>query len=288
MTNLAQERRDQEARQQRRSARGPLLRRPGRLREGARHRRQLRHPGDAARLPADPHRRRRWRPARTSSPRNRSAWTAPASARCWTPTSRGAEEEPRRRRRHPAPPPGRLPRNDEARPRRRDRRHHGPALLLERRRHLVPRTGRVGQARHQGTDLAYQLHNWYHFVWICGDHICEQHVHNLDVCNWAMGNKHPVKAVGMGGRTSGRQRRPEGRRQHLRPLRHRLRVPQRRPHAQHVPADRQLREQRLRGAGRHQGHCQVNSHTIRHRARPRASMSAAAGAPIPTSRSTPT
>jgi predicted dehydrogenase len=51
----------------------------------------------------------------------------------------------------------------------------------------------------EDSDLAYQLHNWYHFVWICGDHICEQHVHNLDVCNWAMG-AHPVKAVGMGGR----------------------------------------------------------------------------------------
>jgi predicted dehydrogenase len=53
----------------------------------------------------------------------------------------------------------------------------------------------------QDSDLAYQLWNWYHFCWICGDHIVEQHVHNLDVCNWAMGT-HPVRAVGMGGRTS--------------------------------------------------------------------------------------
>ncbi|HMC64910.1 MAG TPA: Gfo/Idh/MocA family oxidoreductase [Gemmataceae bacterium] len=51
------------------------------------------------------------------------------------------------------------------------------------------------------TELAYQLHNWYHFVWICGDHICEQHVHNLDACNWAM-QKHPVSAVGVGGRAA--------------------------------------------------------------------------------------
>lgn len=50
------------------------------------------------------------------------------------------------------------------------------------------------------TDLAYQLHNWYHFVWTCGDHIVEQHVHNLDVCNWAIG-KHPVRAIAMGART---------------------------------------------------------------------------------------
>jgi len=34
---------------------------------------------------------------------------------------------------------------------------------------------------------------------LCGDHICEQHVHNLDVCNWIM-NAHPVKCWGMGAR----------------------------------------------------------------------------------------
>jgi myo-inositol 2-dehydrogenase/D-chiro-inositol 1-dehydrogenase len=48
-------------------------------------------------------------------------------------------------------------------------------------------------------DGTYQIHNWYHFLWTCGDHIVEQHVHNLDVINWIM-NDHPVKAVGMGGR----------------------------------------------------------------------------------------
>jgi myo-inositol 2-dehydrogenase / D-chiro-inositol 1-dehydrogenase len=51
------------------------------------------------------------------------------------------------------------------------------------------------------SDLAYQLHNWYHFVWTCGDHIVEQHVHNLDVCNWAMG-AHPIRAVASGGRAA--------------------------------------------------------------------------------------
>jgi len=49
------------------------------------------------------------------------------------------------------------------------------------------------------SDLAWQLRNWYYFVWLCGDHICEQHVHNLDVINWAIG-KTPVKCVGVGGR----------------------------------------------------------------------------------------
>src|SRR5262249_18684156 len=39
-----------------------------------------------------------------------------------------------------------------------------------------------------------------YFTWLSGDHICEQHVHNLDVVNWALGNSHPVKCQGMGGR----------------------------------------------------------------------------------------
>jgi len=49
------------------------------------------------------------------------------------------------------------------------------------------------------TELERQIHNWYHYIWLCGDHICEQHVHNLDVCNWIMGD-HPVKCWGMGAR----------------------------------------------------------------------------------------
>jgi predicted dehydrogenase len=50
------------------------------------------------------------------------------------------------------------------------------------------------------SDVAYQIHNWYGFPWLSGDHIVEQHVHNLDVLNWAFGT-HPVRAVGMGFRT---------------------------------------------------------------------------------------
>jgi myo-inositol 2-dehydrogenase/D-chiro-inositol 1-dehydrogenase len=49
------------------------------------------------------------------------------------------------------------------------------------------------------SDTEYQMRNWYHFVWLCGDHITEQHVHNLDVACWALGHP-PVRAVGMGGR----------------------------------------------------------------------------------------
>jgi myo-inositol 2-dehydrogenase/D-chiro-inositol 1-dehydrogenase len=47
------------------------------------------------------------------------------------------------------------------------------------------------------TTVAYQIRNWYGYPWLSGDHIVEQHVHNLDVLNWAFG-AHPVAAVGMG------------------------------------------------------------------------------------------
>jgi myo-inositol 2-dehydrogenase / D-chiro-inositol 1-dehydrogenase len=49
------------------------------------------------------------------------------------------------------------------------------------------------------SELEYQVRNWYFFAWLSGDHICEQHVHNIDVCNWIK-QSHPVEAQGMGGR----------------------------------------------------------------------------------------
>ncbi len=49
------------------------------------------------------------------------------------------------------------------------------------------------------TEMEYQLRNWYYFTWLSGDHIAEQHIHNLDVINW-LKKGHPVKARGMGGR----------------------------------------------------------------------------------------
>ena len=48
-------------------------------------------------------------------------------------------------------------------------------------------------------DMEYQLRNWYHFTWLCGDHITEQHVHNLDVMNWVL-KSHPISAVAIGGK----------------------------------------------------------------------------------------
>ncbi len=49
------------------------------------------------------------------------------------------------------------------------------------------------------SDMEWQLRNWLYFTWLSGDHIVEQHVHNIDVMNWAMGGP-PESAYGMGGR----------------------------------------------------------------------------------------
>ncbi|HEU4389563.1 MAG TPA: Gfo/Idh/MocA family oxidoreductase, partial [Blastocatellia bacterium] len=49
------------------------------------------------------------------------------------------------------------------------------------------------------SDLEWQMRNWLYFTWLSGDHIVEQHVHNIDVINWAI-ESHPTQAVGMGGR----------------------------------------------------------------------------------------
>ena len=73
------------------------------------------------------------------------------------------------------------------------------------------------------SEIQYQLYNWYYFTWLCGDHINEQHIHNLDIANWFMSifvapregapgpqekqafpyqihDATPVEAQGMGGR----------------------------------------------------------------------------------------
>ncbi len=49
------------------------------------------------------------------------------------------------------------------------------------------------------TEMEYQMRNWYYFNWLCGDHIVEQHIHNIDVANWVK-QSYPVMAQGMGGR----------------------------------------------------------------------------------------
>ncbi|RRB04090.1 Gfo/Idh/MocA family oxidoreductase [Larkinella rosea] len=49
------------------------------------------------------------------------------------------------------------------------------------------------------TEMEHQMRNWYYFNWLCGDHINEQHIHNIDVANWVK-RGYPVSAQGTGGR----------------------------------------------------------------------------------------
>ncbi|MFQ5929770.1 MAG: Gfo/Idh/MocA family protein [Acidobacteriota bacterium] len=56
------------------------------------------------------------------------------------------------------------------------------------------------KTRQEGwSDMEYMIRDWVNWAWLSGDHIVEQHVHNIDVINWFT-NSHPVKAVGMGAR----------------------------------------------------------------------------------------
>jgi len=54
--------------------------------------------------------------------------------------------------------------------------------------------------RQQGwSDMEWMIRDWVNWTWLSGDHIVEQHVHNIDVINWFTG-MHPVKAVSFGAR----------------------------------------------------------------------------------------
>ncbi len=57
----------------------------------------------------------------------------------------------------------------------------------------------VRERQEDQTEMEYQMRNWYYFNWLCGDHINEQHIHNLDVGNWVK-NAYPISANAMGGR----------------------------------------------------------------------------------------
>ncbi len=63
---------------------------------------------------------------------------------------------------------------------------------------VKPRADLEAKAGRKLTEMEYQMRNWYYFVWLCGDHIVEQHIHNLDVINWVK-QGFPVRAHGMGG-----------------------------------------------------------------------------------------
>jgi predicted dehydrogenase len=49
------------------------------------------------------------------------------------------------------------------------------------------------------SDMEWMIRDWVNWKWLSGDHIVEQHVHNIDVFLWMTG-KHPLKATGVGSR----------------------------------------------------------------------------------------
>ena len=55
------------------------------------------------------------------------------------------------------------------------------------------------------SELRFQIRNWFHFCWLCGENMVEQHVHNIDIGNWihSKGDRmaHPIEANAQGGRT---------------------------------------------------------------------------------------
>lgn len=68
---------------------------------------------------------------------------------------------------------------------------------------IVQWNGRVPWVRHRKdgeSDANYMARNWLAFQETCGDHIVEQHVHNIDVACWFL-DRLPVTALGFGART---------------------------------------------------------------------------------------
>ena len=57
----------------------------------------------------------------------------------------------------------------------------------------------VSKRQPNQSDVEWQIRNWLYFTWLSGDHICEQHVHNIDVINWAF-EALPEQVHGVGGR----------------------------------------------------------------------------------------
>ena len=100
------------------------------------------------------------------------------------------------------------------------------------------------------SDMEYQIRNWLYYTWLSGDHICEQHVHNLDVMNWAIERSPGSPAWPWVADRSG-----------PRPIWGNIfdhfaveyEYPGEHQDLQPVPANRWLREQRLRDHRRNQG-----------------------------------
>ncbi len=62
----------------------------------------------------------------------------------------------------------------------------------------TPVIQQAGGKKPEWGEFEWQHRNWYSNLWICGDQIVEQHLHNIDVCNWIMGT-HPISVAASGG-----------------------------------------------------------------------------------------
>lgn len=51
-----------------------------------------------------------------------------------------------------------------------------------------------------GSEMEYQVRNWYYYTWLSGDFNVEQHIHSLDKMLWAMKDVAPVSISASGGR----------------------------------------------------------------------------------------
>ena len=60
----------------------------------------------------------------------------------------------------------------------------------------------VGKRDPKWSEFQWQMRNWYHFNWLAGDQCLQQLIHNLSKSCWILGEKPPVKAWGIGGRSA--------------------------------------------------------------------------------------
>jgi myo-inositol 2-dehydrogenase / D-chiro-inositol 1-dehydrogenase len=66
-------------------------------------------------------------------------------------------------------------------------------------------TYNTGEIWHRGdnekwSEMEKQIRNWYYYTWLSGDHIVEQHCHNIDKACWVLKDEYPISATGLGGR----------------------------------------------------------------------------------------
>lgn len=50
------------------------------------------------------------------------------------------------------------------------------------------------------SDVEFHIRNWYHTLWVSGDHVVEQAIHSLDKQAWAFGDVAPLRVTANGGR----------------------------------------------------------------------------------------